>query len=225
MGLFSNFIKKKEELDFLIVGLGNPDKIYLDTRHNIGWMVADKFAKKHKLTLNVLPKFKGQFAILSENGVKTGILKPLTYMNRSGISVSHILENYEIDTEKVIIVIDEYNFPVGKLKLNAGGSDGGHNGMTSIMEFIPENNFQRLRCGIDRKFGPGELVDYVLSPFGKDEIENLEIMINNAVTSLDYLIRNPLSRAVSFINSGKLWKNEEKADQENNIASNRKSTD
>jgi PTH1 family peptidyl-tRNA hydrolase len=219
---FFGFIKSKaeERIDYLIVGLGNPDDEYLKTRHNVGWMVADKFSEVYSIALEKVSKYFGYFGIKQVNGVSVALLKPTTYMNRSGKSIAIVMEKYKIRPENLIVIVDEYNFPVGRIHIKSGGGDGGHNGLTSVINQLNDNNFLRLRCGIDKNFGPGELVDYVLSQFDEDEISILQEMINKSCQALVFLITNERSKALSFINSGKLWEDKSKDNQKNNIDNN-----
>lgn len=201
--------------ELLIVGLGNPGEKYAKTRHNIGWMVLSKFAEKHKIELskesNIYYSGKAKYA-----GKNIVICFPTTYMNLSGEAVRKISAKYGIAPQNIITIADEYNFPLGKVHLKNGGSDGGHNGLASIIDELETPNFYRLRMGIDKKFGAGELVDYVLSPFNPDESDALELAINKGVDSLQTIIKNGTSRAMSQINSEELWKEKQEKNSNNN---------
>lgn len=191
--------------DLLVVGLGNHKENYLETRHNIGWMVASAFAEKHKG--NFIP-FAPEFylAYVKFAGKNVLVLLPRTYMNNSGIAVKIASKKFDIPTENILVVCDEYNFPLGRIHIKDSGGDGGHNGVASVIEHLGTNNFLRLRCGIGRNFGENELVDYVLSPFDPEEIPLRDAMINRAVESIEYLLLKGKSRAMSDVNSEKLWK-------------------
>lgn len=134
------------------------------------------------------------------SGTTLHILKPLTYMNLSGEAVRLMAARLKLPSERIIAVVDEYNFPVGKVHLRLGGSDGGHNGLTSIIEELGTDKFWRLRCGIDRKFGPGELVDYVLAPFGSEEVEARNAMISSAVDALRLIATVGPEKAMQTVN-------------------------
>ncbi|MFN3305637.1 MAG: aminoacyl-tRNA hydrolase [Candidatus Kapaibacteriota bacterium] len=191
--------------DFLVVGLGNYPEKYLETRHNIGWMVASNFAHKHKGNfIPLAPEF--YIASVKFAGKNVLVILPRTYMNNSGIAVKAASERFKIPVENILIICDEYNFPLGKIHLKDTGGDGGHNGVASVIEQLGSNNFLRLRCGIGRNFGENELVDYVLSPFEPAEIPLRDAMINRAVEAIEYLLLTKKSRAMSDINSEKLWK-------------------
>lgn len=198
--------KKKKRADWLVVGLGNPGAKYQNTRHNIGWMVANALATKHNAPLKESTSiFHASSFYISGSIVLTAI--PTTFMNNSGEAVKKLMNEFEVPATNLIIILDEYNFQVGKVHLKDSGNDGGHNGMMSVIQQIGNEPFFRLRCGISKNFGPGGLVDYVLSNFKPDEQKELDQMIQNAVTSIEHLISsgNP-NRAMSEINSGKLWK-------------------
>ncbi|MCX7909057.1 MAG: aminoacyl-tRNA hydrolase [Ignavibacteria bacterium] len=195
----------KKEVDLLIVGLGNHSDIYLETRHNIGWMVASAFVQKHKG--NFIP-FAPEYYLANVTFAGKNILAllPRTYMNNSGLAVKLATKKFNIQSENILVVCDEYNFPLGKIHLKDSGGDGGHNGVASIIEHLQTQNFLRLRCGIGRNFGKNELVDYVLSPFEPEEIPIRDAMINRAIDAIEYLLIKGKSRAMSDVNSEKLWK-------------------
>ena len=193
-----------DKIDWLIVGLGNPGKKYVNTRHNIGWMVAEALAEKHKARF--LPSVIYHYTNFTIHNSKAIICLPTTYMNASGEAVSKLALKYSIPVENIVIIVDEYNFPIGKIHLKSGGSDGGHNGVTSVIEALESRDFLRLRCGIDRNFTAGGLIDYVLSNFSPNDSDNLKQMIKNAVTSIERLLEIGVSRAMSDINSEILWK-------------------
>ena len=198
--------KKKKKIDWIIVGLGNPGKKYSKNRHNIGWMVAITYAEKYKTSLLQTSStyLEASFTLKEKNVL---IALPITYMNNSGRALKQLVNKYNVPIENIIIIVDEINFPLGKIHLKNGGGDGGHNGIASVINELNSNQFYRLRCGIDRNFQQGGLVDYVLSDFENEEIEARDNMIENAVKSLDFIILNGASKSMSFINSSTLWKN------------------
>lgn len=194
-----------ENVDWLIVGLGNHTDIYLETRHNIGWMVATAFCQKHHG--NLIPISSQYFlAKVSFAGNTILVLLPRTYMNNSGLAVRSAVDKFKIPIDRILVVCDEYNFPLGRIHLKDSGGDGGHNGVASVIENLGASNFLRLRCGIGKNFGENELVQYVLSPFESDEIPVRDQMISRALEAIEYLILKGKSRAMSDINSGNLWK-------------------
>lgn len=206
MGIFNFFKKKREKhADWLVVGLGNPGAKYAGNRHNIGWMVVDAFCRKNNSVLKRSTSIYNATSFYINQKIVLAA-QPTTYMNNSGEAVKKLIEEFNIPDGNIIIVLDEYNFPIGRVKIKDKGSDGGHNGMADIMDKIPDRKFYRLRCGISKNFGQGGLVDYVLSDFRPDEIEKCEMMINKAVLAIEHLIKldNP-NRAMSEINSGRIF--------------------
>jgi PTH1 family peptidyl-tRNA hydrolase len=192
--------KKKEAIDWLIIGLGNPGEKYQRNRHNIGWMVADEFAKLHN-GIFIAEKIY-HYVKFQANGKNILIVKPTTYMNKSGDALEKILKKYNVISERIIVILDEYNFPLGRYQIKDVGGSGGHNGMASILEIIGQTNFLRFRCGIDKNFRPGEMVDYVLSDFKNIELPKLEIMLKETCKSLLNIINSEnTKRAISEINS------------------------
>ncbi len=207
---YCNFVTQKhlamnKSIDWLIVGLGNHTEEYLNTRHNIGWMVVTAFAKKHNGQFAPVSKY---FSLAKVNfkGRTITLLLPRTFMNFSGYAVRIASESFGIKSDRIVVVCDEYNFPLGRIHLKEDGGDGGHNGVASVIDHLGTRNFLRLRCGIGRNFGEGELVDYVLSPFLEEEVPVRDLMISKAVEALEYLIIKGKARAMSDINSEKLWK-------------------
>ncbi len=193
-----------KKVDWLIVCLGNPGSQYSGNRHNIGWMAAAELCNKHKKPL--MKSFSKSYnASLRIAGQLALVILPTTFMNCSGEAVSEVIENFEIPVERIIIVCDEYNFPLGKIHLRQGGSDGGHNGVASVIEELGTEEFFRLRCGIGKNFPQGGMVDYVLSDFSDDEIEEKNIMVRKAVEGIEYLIQHGKTKAMTDVNSEKLW--------------------
>lgn len=166
-----------------IVGLGNPGSRYTYTRHNIGWSVLDAIAVKEGVQFK---PGKGDFLYARKTVEKKDcvFLKPTTFMNDSGVAVVQALdifspENVDIRND-LLVILDEFQLPLGMVRLKGMGGDGGHNGMASVIYHLQSERFPRLRCGIDKKFDAGRLVEYVLSPFADDEEEIVEKMTTHA---------------------------------------------
>lgn len=206
--MFNFFKKKNTNKNFaskIIIGLGNYGNEYLRTRHNIGYMVAAALIEKHN---GKIEKISGiaNYSIVEIAGKKILIALPLTYMNRSGIAAKRLLAEYSLLPSDLLIVVDEYNFPLGKIHLKSGGSDGGHNGVFSIIDELTSKEFFRLRCGISRNFAANELIDYVLSDFNVDEIDVVDTMVAHSVKAVEYFIEEDnKGKAMSMINSGKIF--------------------
>ncbi len=200
--LNQEFEAMKKNTDYLFVGLGNPGSRYANTRHNIGWMVIAELCRKYRK--DPVPLMQSALlAPLRIEGKAVLAAMPVTYMNNSGEAVANICRTYGICPDRIVVILDEYNFPVGKIHLRTGGSDGGHNGVSSVQDHLETQEFARLRCGIGKNFPPGGMVDYVLSNFTEEEAPGLQSMIGNAVTALEYIVRNGIPRAMSDVNSGK----------------------
>ncbi|MBI5324794.1 MAG: aminoacyl-tRNA hydrolase [Ignavibacteriae bacterium] len=194
-----------QKVDWLIVCLGNPGSKYAGNRHNIGWMVAAELCDKHKKPM--MKMFgKSYHASLRIAGQLVVVMLPITYMNASGEAVAEFLEDYKLLTRRIVVVCDEYNFPLGKIHLKQGGSDGGHNGVASVIDTLDSEEFFRLRCGIGKNFPQGGMVDYVLSDFQDSEIEEKNAMVKKAVEGLEHLVQFGKTKAMTDINSEKLWK-------------------
>lgn len=191
--------------DKLIVGLGNPGNKYESTRHNIGRMAIDKIAEKFSAEWQ--PE-KGIYlkAELKTKGKLFLLCKPDTYMNNSGEAVKKIADKYSVNPNDIIIIVDEYNFPLGRIQLKQSGSDGGHNGTASVINELNNENFWRLRCGIGNDFGPNGLVDYVLSDFPQEQKPILDDLLKNIRSAVTHFMGHPnFKKAASEINSENLW--------------------
>lgn len=167
-----------------IIGLGNPGKKYENTRHNIGFMVIDELSRRHQWDLNRV-KFKGEYALEHVNSEKVILLKPQTFMNLSGESLRPLMEYYEIDVEDILVIYDDLDLPLGKIRLREKGGHGGHNGIRSIIDHLGTKEFKRLRIGVGRPTGSTPVVNYVLSPFSKDEQENVLLSINESADACE----------------------------------------
>ena len=165
----------------LIVGLGNPGSEYRDTRHNVGFQVVDELQRRYGLEWAMAPSQVPDALIAKRYGADPLLLaKPLTYMNRSGEAVGALARYYGIESEDLLIVVDEASLPFGKLRARARGSAGGHNGLKSVVQGLGTNEFPRLRLGVGRGDDRRDLSDHVLSRFGADERAALESFITRA---------------------------------------------
>lgn len=169
----------------LVVGLGNPGKKYEDTKHNIGFMCLDKYAKDHSLEFKMEKKFRGES--LKEGNLV--LLKPHTFMNLSGESIRLVMDYYNIDVDDVLIIYDDLALPLGKIRLREKGSSGGHNGIKSIVNHIGTQEFQRVRIGIDSN-PLIETKDYVLGKFSKEDQKILEESLQKVSEIIDEFKRN-----------------------------------
>jgi PTH1 family peptidyl-tRNA hydrolase len=184
----------------LIVGLGNPGSEYEATRHNAGWMVLDAFARKFRIDFDTHEKNcrtgTGRVA-----GGAVMLAKPLTYMNLSGDAVKLLVNAYLETTEDLLVVYDEVDLPLGKLRIRPNGSAGTHNGMRSIVSSLATERFPRLRFGVrGANYGENRLRDYVLDGFSTDELPIVERSLVRSVDALLLFVRGDLRRAMNDFN-------------------------
>lgn len=183
----------------LIVGLGNPGAEYADTRHNIGWKAADAFASKFRIRIDKHEKN----AMTGEGRVAGGsvlVAKPLTYMNLSGDSVRLLVNAYAESLDDLIVVYDDIDLPLGKLRIKPNGGPGTHNGMRSIVSSLETEKFARLRIGIGGVDSSGRLRDYVLGAITADEEPVMKRAIERSVDALLLFVRGDLRRAMNEFN-------------------------
>ena len=183
----------------LLVGLGNPGPNNLNTRHNIGFKIIDAINLKFKLSKQK-PKFKGLLTTGNIKETKIYAIKPLTFMNNSGICIRELLEYFKIDAEDVIVFHDDLDVEFGKIKAKFGGSSAGHNGIESIDKFIGKD-YSRVRIGIGKPKEKISSADYVLNDFNEEEKENLEKITNNIIDSISILIDKKLDLFSSTVNN------------------------
>ncbi|WP_428910334.1 aminoacyl-tRNA hydrolase [Niallia sp. Krafla_26] len=183
----------------LIVGLGNPGKQYEHTRHNIGFEVVDALAEKLDISLDQA-KFKGIFGYRTIEGEKVFLLKPLTYMNLSGESISALMNYYQMDVEDLVVIYDDLDLPVGKIRLRQKGSAGGHNGIKSIISHLGTSDFNRIRVGINRPSNGMPIVDYVLGRFQQEEMEQVQIAVVKSVDACEEWIKKPFIQVMNIYN-------------------------
>lgn len=183
----------------LIVGLGNPGSEYERTRHNVGWHVVDAFARKFRIAVDKHEKnaMTGQGRV---GGGSVVVAKPLTYMNLSGGAVKLLVETYAESPADLLVVYDDIDLPVGKIRIRPGGSAGTHNGMRSIVEALGTEAFPRLRIGIHGERDDAHLRDYVLDQFTPQEAEIVARSIDRAVDALVLFCRDDLKRAMNEFN-------------------------
>ncbi len=211
-------------VEYIICGLGNPGTQYENTRHNIGFMTVDTLCEKYKLSCKKL-KFKsltcdavigGNTMLQSRNqergtdaaqqsfggGKRCLIMKPTTFMNNSGEAVTEAMNFYKIPPERTIIVFDDISLEPGKLRIRRKGSDGGHNGIKSIIYLSGSDAFPRIKMGVGAKPNPDyKLADWVLGHFKKEDGEKLEQCFQNAVACLELIVQGKIDEAMNKYNS------------------------
>ena len=195
------FFKSKAVYDWLIVGLGNPGLQYENTRHNVGFMAVDLLSKTEKFDFNK-NKMDGILGEFRTNGQRVLVLKPQTYMNNSGKSVTKVASFYKIPLERIIILHDDISLDVGKIRARRKGSDGGQKGMRDIIELSGSDNIARIKIGVGAKPHPDySLVDWVLSRFTDKETKPLEDALNTAVLATLEIISRGIDSAMNKYNS------------------------
>ncbi|HZK02530.1 MAG TPA: aminoacyl-tRNA hydrolase [Anaerovoracaceae bacterium] len=194
----------------IIIGLGNPGRRYEHTRHNVGFMAVDLLAEKHGIKINKI-KHKALVGEGVISGHKVLLVKPQTYMNLSGQSVREVVSYYKVDLSDVIVVYDDIDISVGRLRIRRFGSSGTHNGMKSIIYDLQRDDFPRLRIGIggERRM---RLSDYVTGAFAKEEKRLMKDSITRAVSALECILGDGIDKAMNEYNSsnGKQADNGEK---------------
>ena len=187
--------------EYIVVGLGNPGSKYETTRHNTGFMFMDVLADKYDVKLKKI-QFKAVTAQAEINGHKCLLVKPQTFMNNSGESVREIVSFYKIPPEKIIVVFDDISLPCGKLRIRRKGSDGGHNGIKSIIYQINSDAFPRIKLGVGEKPHPDyDLADWVLSSFKKDELILMREACEKSVSAVELMVDGDIDKAMSNFNS------------------------
>ena len=182
----------------LLVGLGNPNPNNTNNRHNVGFLLIDEINKKFKLSKQK-PKFKGLLTTGNINEQKVYAIKPLTFMNSSGICIKELIEYFKIDVKDVFVFHDDMDIDLGKVKVKLGGSNAGHNGIESIDKNIGKN-YSRIRIGIGRPQKDSTGADYVLDNFSNEEKDNMQEVAKNIIESLSILINKDLDLFSSKIN-------------------------
>jgi PTH1 family peptidyl-tRNA hydrolase len=191
----------------LIAGLGNPGRQYKHNRHNIGFQCIDHFARLHSITFN---KNQCQSRVGSGeiDSVKIVLAKPKTFMNESGRAVSLLVRKYKIPVHELLVIYDDMDLPLGKLRLRQDGSSGGHKGINSILSSLGDKNFHRIRLGIGHPLREKKLawdndivIDYVLSDFNRDESEIVSTVIRRAAEAIQCVLLEGIESAMNKYNA------------------------
>ncbi len=190
----------------LIVGLGNPGKEYEGTRHNIGFEIIDQIAQRWNITPILHKKFQGWFAEASSvNQQKLRLLKPSTYMNLSGQSIRAVIDWYKLPPTTVLIVYDDLDLPLGKIRLRLSGSAGGHNGMKSAISHLGTQDFPRLRIGIGSARSPEtpnkDTVSHVLGKFAVSETATITEVVQGAADAVEVSLKQGVEKAMNLYNN------------------------
>lgn len=188
---------------FLIVGLGNPERRYEGTRHNIGFDVIDALAERY----NIVMREKKHRALCGSGvigGARVMLAKPLTYMNLSGESVAELVNYYRLDPEgELLVIFDDVSLAPGTIRIRKKGSAGGHNGIKSIIACTGTQNFMRIKVGVGEKPEGRDLADFVLGRFAKEERALVDAAIKDAVSAAALMVQGETDRAMNDFNAGK----------------------
>lgn len=183
----------------LIAGLGNPGTRYAATRHNVGFMVAERLAQRHGMTIK-RKGYSGLYGVGRIASSEAAILLPQTFMNRSGGSLQGAVAGLKVALEDVIVIHDEIDLPFGTLRFKRGGGHGGHNGLRSIGQALGSPDYLRVRVGVGRP-EHGEVSDYVLAPFTSSERRSLELLVDRVAEAIEELLDHGLESAMNTYNN------------------------
>ncbi len=195
------FKKKSSNISWIIAGLGNPEPKYEITRHNAGFLAIDRIADNANVSIKKM-KFHALIGEAELGGERCLLLKPLTYMNKSGEAIAEAMRYYQIPPERVLILFDDISLDPGKLRIRQKGSAGGHNGIKSIIEMTKSSDFPRIKIGVGKKPHPDyDLADWVLSKFKKDELPLMDEAFTNAADAAAMIVSGNVDRAMNRYNS------------------------
>lgn len=184
---------------WLVAGLGNPGSKYENNRHNVGFMLVDQLSEKFNISLNK-KKFNGVYGKGKFNGADILLLKPFSFMNLSGNPIRELSQYFNVDISGIIIVHDDLDLPVGKIRIRKKGGAGGHNGIKSAIENLGTNEIGRVKIGIDRPEHREQVVSYVLKDFTKDESKIIENGIEKAAEAIESIILNGYTSSMNTFN-------------------------
>jgi PTH1 family peptidyl-tRNA hydrolase len=186
----------------LIVGLGNPGREYEHTRHNVGFQVAEELAHRYRVTLKNHARWKARAAKIADIGDGVLLAEPTTFMNLSGWAVRQIADFHKLEPSNVLIVVDDADLPLGRLRLRTSGSAGGHNGLKSIIQELGTVEFPRLRVGVGRQ--AGELKNHVLGRFSVDEKTQIDAAVKRAADAAELFAKEDILAAMNRFNAAQV---------------------
>lgn len=184
---------------YLIVGLGNPEKEYGNTRHNMGFDTINEIAKNNNIDINK-NKFKGLYETLNLQNQKVILLKPQTYMNLSGESVREMVDFYNIEPQNIIVIYDDIDIEKGHIKIRKKGGPGSHNGMKSVVQELGTTDFARIRVGIGQPEFKSDMINYVIGKVPKEEQEILHQGVKKAAEAVEEILKNGIDIAMNKFN-------------------------
>ena len=199
--LFKRRENFSSKFEFIIAGLGNPGLQYEKTRHNVGFMAADVLCENLGVSAD-RHKFNSLYADAEIGGHRCLILKPQTFMNNSGHAIIEAMRFYKIPAERVIVISDDISLDVGRLRVRAKGSAGGHNGLKDIIESSGSDNFPRVKIGVGKKPHPDyDLKDWVLGRFPKEQLKDIEEVIIRAAEAAECIVKTDVPTAMNRYNN------------------------
>jgi peptidyl-tRNA hydrolase, PTH1 family len=187
-------------VEWLVVGLGNPGPEYARTRHNVGFDVIDAFAEAHKIKIDKA-KHRARYGLGNVDGIGVALAKPMTFMNASGQSVVPLLREFGLTAANLLVITDDLDLDVGRTRLKLKGGAGGHNGHKSIINSIGTQDYPRLKIGIHSE-RRDETIDFVLSRFHPEERTDIDRAIRKSIDGIETLLSSGLERALNVINEG-----------------------
>lgn len=188
-------------LDQVFIGLGNPGKVYANTRHNLGFLAIEELAMSLDCTFKEVKQFNAKIAKGTLNGKTIHLIQPLTYMNLSGWTIRSYLDYYKLSINQLVVTCDDISLDFGIIRLRSKGSAGGHNGLKSIIAHLGTDDFVRLRMGIGDYRDKEALSDYVLSNFTADELAELSGFVKRGAAVLKELTTDPITQVMNRVNT------------------------
>ncbi len=191
-----------DESPYLVIGLGNPGEKYRRNRHNVGFQCVDHLAQAHKLKFQRKKRFKADLADGQIGRTRVILVKPLTFMNESGQAVAAVSKWYKVPAERILVIYDDLDLPLGKLRVRPNGSSGGHKGIDSIIAQLGTRDFARLRIGIGRPTHGGDPIDYVLNDFGPEQEPIIRASLNLAEQVVISFLEKGIRATMNAYNGG-----------------------
>ena len=185
-----------------VAGLGNPGAEYEGTRHNVGFEVLDELARRHELRFKRGWRLAGHFCMMRASDRPVVLVRPQTFMNRSGDCVAAVVRKYRLDEGSVLVVVDDVDLPLGQIRIRPAGGAGGHNGLRSVIDRLGSQAFPRMRLGVGLRPPGSELVDFVLGRFTREERVPAQVMVERAADAVETALEMGVPEAMNRFNGG-----------------------